>query len=170
MIHSRVLLNFAADLSTSLPGMKGNVKPFRPRGGNSCCFLRRHMPNMQKFAGFFRPGLEDFTKCRETRKKQLTIRKSDARIRTKLNRLIEARYSSVPPGKVVQPPMGKGIIAEAGGSCPGFSCWAVREYLPDCHNSLWSAIIGCSDRPFRDFRISMNRLAKRFIFYTFLKG
>ena len=128
------------------------------------------MPNMQKFTEFFRLELEDFTKYRQTRKKQLTIRKSNARIRTKLNRLIEARYSSVPSGKVVQPPVGKGIAAEAWGSCPGCPCWAVREYLPDCHNSLWSAIIGCSDRPTQGFRISMNRLAKRFIFYTFWKG
>lgn len=65
--------------------------------------------------------------------KELTRRKSRATMQSKLNRLIEARYSSVPSGKVVQPPKEKGITAEVWEICPGFSYWVVREHLPDCH-------------------------------------
>ena len=78
-------------------------------------------------------ALEDYTKNSDDGKKLLTIKKRDARIHSKLNRLIEARYSSVPSGKVVQPPKEKGITAEVWEICPGFSCWVVREHLPDCH-------------------------------------
>ena len=77
--------------------------------------------------------LEDYTKNSDDEKNLLTTQKRDARIHSKLNRLIEARYSSVPSGKVVQPPEEKGITAEVWEICPGFSCWVVREYLPDCH-------------------------------------
>ena len=77
--------------------------------------------------------LEDYTKNLDDGKNLLTTQKRDARIHSKLNRLIEARYSSVPSGKVVQPPEEKGITAEVWEICPGFSCWVVREHLPDCH-------------------------------------
>ena len=43
------------------------------------------------------------------------------------------RYSSVPSGKVVQPPEAKGITAEVWEGCPVVPRWAVREHLPDCH-------------------------------------
>ena len=79
------------------------------------------------------PALEDYTKNLNAPKKLLTTGKRNARIHSKLNRLIEARYSSVPSGKAVQPPKEKGITAEVWEICPGFSCWAVREHLPDCH-------------------------------------
>lgn len=78
-------------------------------------------------------ALEDYTKNSDDGKKLLTIKKRDARIHSKLNRLIEARYSSVLSGKVVQPPKEKGITAEVWEICPGFSYWVVREHLPDCH-------------------------------------
>ena len=84
--------------------------------------------------------LEDYTKNPDALKKLLTTRERNARIHSKLNRLIEARYSSVPSGKVVQPPKGKGITAEVWEICPGFSCWVVREYLPDCHKNLCEAL------------------------------
>lgn len=77
--------------------------------------------------------LEDYTKNSDDEKNLLTTKKCDARIHSKLNRLIEARYSSVPSGKVVQPPKEKGITAEVWEICPGFSYWVVREHLPDCH-------------------------------------
>ena len=57
-----------------------------------------------------------------------------------MNRLIEARYSSVPSGKVVQPPEAKGITAEAWVGCPANPRWAVREDLPDCHKNLCEAL------------------------------
>ena len=91
------------------------------------CRICRNRAAMSVFA------LEDYTKNPDTPKKLLTTGNRDARIHSKLNRLIEARYSSVPSGKVVQPPKEKGITAEVWEICPGFSCWVVREYLPDCH-------------------------------------
>ena len=53
-------------------------------------------------------------------KKQLTGRKSNAKMQSKLNRLIEARYPSVPPAKPVQLRNGKGATAEVPGNacCP----------------------------------------------------
>jgi len=36
-------------------------------------------------------------------------------------------------GKVLQPPDKKGNAAEVGLACKEQVCWAVREYLPDCH-------------------------------------
>lgn len=91
------------------------------------CRIRRN--GMVGFAS----DLEDYTKNADAPKKLLTIGNRDARIHSKLNRLIEARYSSVLSGKVVQPPKEKGITAEVWEICPGFSYWVVREYLPDCH-------------------------------------
>ena len=111
--------------------------------------------------------LEDYTKNSDDGKNLLTIKKCDARIHSKLNRLIEARYSSVPSGKVVQPPKGKGITAEVWEICPDFSCWVVREYLPDCHKNLCEALsLAVRITPFFlwGLRISMDRFPKRFIF------
>ena len=86
-----------------------------------------------------------------------------------MNRLIEARYSSVPSGKVVQPPKEKGITAEVWEICLGFSCWVVREHLPDCHKNLCEALsLAVRITPFFlwGLRISMDRFPKRFIFYS----
>ena len=91
------------------------------------CRIRRNDAAISPFV------LEDYTKNPDTLKKLLTTRERNARIHSKLNRLIEARYSSVPSGKVVQPPKEKGITAEVWEICPGFSYWVVREHLPDCH-------------------------------------
>ena len=53
-------------------------------------------------------------------KKQLTGPKSNAKMQSKLNRLIEARYPSVPSAKPVQLRNGKGATAEVPGNacCP----------------------------------------------------
>ena len=113
--------------------------------------------------------LEDYTKNPDAPKKLLTTGNRNARIHSKLNRLIEARYSSVPSGKVVQPPKGKGITAEVWEICPGFSCWVVREYLPDCHKNLCEALsLAVRIILFLVwvFRISMDRFPKRSIFYS----
>ena len=94
----------------------------------------RHVPDSPKWNGRVRFSIwKIIQKTRMHRKSLLTIGNRDARIHSKLNRLIEARYSSVPSGKVVQPPKEKGITAEVWEICPGFSCWVVREHLPDCH-------------------------------------
>ena len=77
---------------------------------------------MYKFTPFF---LED-----------LTVAARHDSIRSKLNRWIEARVVSVPHGKAGWPRWAKGRTAEVGGVHPDFSCWVVREYLPDCHNTL----------------------------------
>ena len=127
------------------------------------CRIRRN--GMVGFAS----DLEDYTKNPDTLKKLLTTRERNARIHSKLNRLIEARYSSVPSGKVVQPLKEKGITAEVWEICPGFSCWVVREYLPDCHKNLCEALsLAVRIILFLVwvFRISMDRFPKRFIFYS----
>ena len=54
-------------------------------------------------------------------KKQLTGRNINAKMQSKLNRLIEARYPSVPPGRPVQPGKGKGPPPK----CPGNACCPV---------------------------------------------
>ena len=85
----------------------------------------------------------------------------------KLNRLIEVRYSSVPSGKVVQPPGAKGITAEVWEGCPVVPRWAVREDLPDCHKNLCEALsMAVRYARCAPCRIPMNRLTKRFIFYS----
>ena len=60
------------------------------------------------------------------------------------------------------------ITAEVWGICPGFSCWVVREHLPDCHKNLCEAL-SLAVRIILFFlwvfRISMDRFPKRFIFY-----
>ena len=127
------------------------------------CRIRRN--GMVGFAS----DLEDYTKNADAPKKLLTIGNRDARIHSKLNRLIEARYSSVPSGKVVQPPKEKGITAEVWEICLGFSCWVVREHLPDCHKNLCEALsLAVRITPFFlwGLRISMDRFPKRFIFYS----
>ena len=127
------------------------------------CRIRRN--GMVGFAS----DLEDYTKNADAPKKLLTIGNRDARIHSKLNRLIEARYSSVPSGKVVQPPKEKGITAEVWEICPGFSCWVVREHLPDCHKNLCEALslaVRITPSFLWGLRISMDRFPKRFIFYS----
>lgn len=127
------------------------------------CRIRRN--GMVGFAS----DLEDYTKNADAPKKLLTIGNRDARIHSKLNRLIEARYSSVLSGKVVQPPKEKGITAEVWEICPGFSYWVVREHLPDCHKNLCEALsLAVRITPFFlwGLRISMDRFPKRFIFYS----
>ena len=54
--------------------------------------------------------------------------------------LIEARCSSVSPGKARQPPEGKGTTAEGRSGCLPVWSWAVRKDRADCHKTLWSAI------------------------------
>ena len=105
------------------------------------CRIRRN--GMVGFAS----DLEDYTKNADAPKKLLTIGNRDARIHSKLNRLIEARYSSVPSGKVVQPPKEKGITAEVWekGIEDAMQCIETQGlsedrvlviYLPDCHENF----------------------------------
>ena len=54
-------------------------------------------------------------------------------MQSKLNRLIEARYPSVPSAKPVQLRNGKGATAEVSGQCLLSGYWVGREDLPDCH-------------------------------------
>ena len=53
-----------------------------------------------------------------------------------MNRLIEARYTSVPVGKARQPLTEKGMTAEVAGICLCFCSWAGEEDSPDCHKVL----------------------------------
>ena len=69
-------------------------------------------------------------------KKQLTGRNINAKMQSKLNRLIEARYPSVPSAKPVQLRNGKGATAEVSGQCLLSGCWVGREDLPDCHKNF----------------------------------
>ena len=55
---------------------------------------------------------------RKNAKKRLTEPESGVTMQSKLNRLIEARYPSVPPGRPVQPGKGKGPPPK----CPGNAC------------------------------------------------
>ena len=91
------------------------------------CRIRRN--GMVGFAS----DLEDYTKNADAPKKLLTTGNRNARIHSKLNRLIEARYPSVPPAKPVQLRNGKGATAEVLGRCLLSGCWVGREHLPDCH-------------------------------------
>lgn len=154
--------------TTSLPGEGANVKPgFVLDRATGVCFSGDRCRIRRNDAVISPSILEDYTKNPDALKKLLTTRERNARIHSKLNRLIEARYSSVPSGKVVQPPKGKGITAEVWEICPGFSCWVVREYLPDCHKNLCEALsLAVRIILFLVwvFRISMDRFPKRFIF------
>ena len=69
-------------------------------------------------------------------KKQLTGLKSNAKMQSKLNRLIEARYSSVPPARPEQPGKGKGPPPKCldDACCPGAGsaeniCRTVTSFL-----------------------------------------
>ena len=73
-------------------------------------------------------------------KKQLTGRNINAKMQSKLNRLIEARYPSVPSAKPVQLRNGKGATAEVSGQCLLSGCWVGREDLPDCHKFFCEAL------------------------------
>ena len=113
----------------------------------------------------FASDLEDYTKNADAPKKLLTIGNRDARIHSKLNRLIEARYSSVPSGKVVQPPKEKGITAEVWDFHTGSSeniCRTVTKNLCEALSLAVRIILFLV----WVFRISMDRFPKRFIFYS----
>ena len=69
-------------------------------------------------------------------KKQLTGRNINAKMQSKLNRLIEARYPSVLSARPAQPWSGKGATAEVSGQCLLSGCWVGREDLPDCHKNF----------------------------------
>ena len=101
-------------------------------------------------------------------KKQLTGRNINAKMQSKLNRLIEARYPSVLSTRPAQPWSGKGATAEVSGQCLLSGCWVGREDLPDCHKSFFVKryhwLFG-EARWGRFSVYSMNRLAKRFIFF-----
>ena len=84
----------------------------------------------------FASDLEDYTKNADAPKKLLTIGNRDARIHSKLNRLIEARYPSVPSARPEQPWSGNGATAEVSGQCLLSGCWVGREDLPDCHKNF----------------------------------
>ena len=73
-------------------------------------------------------------------KKQLTGRNINAKMQSKLNRLIEARYPSVPSVRPVQLRNGKGATAEVFGQCLLSGCWVGREDLPDCHKFFCEAL------------------------------
>jgi len=73
----------------------------------------------------------------------------------------------------VQPLNGKGCTAEVVEDCPVFRCWVGRENLPDCHNNFvkryrWH--FGFTARFWACIRFTMDRLAKRFIFYPLPDG
>ena len=102
-------------------------------------------------------------------KKQLTGLKSNAKMQSKLNRLIEARYSSVPPARPEQPGKGKGPPPK----CPDNAwypdagsaekiCRTVTSFFVKRYHWLFGDVLFSRDR----FSVySMNRLAKRFIFF-----
>ena len=105
--------------------------------------------------------------------KELTRRKSRATMQSKLNRLIEARYSSVPPARPEQPGKGKGPPPKCldDACCPGAG--SAENICRTVTSFLCSAIIGCSERPVFQGRFSvysMDRLTKRFIFLHFPAG
>ena len=61
---------------------------------------------------------------------------------------IEVRDSSVPFCKARQPRNGKGDAAEVGNPCLRVFCWAVREYLPDCHKNFCGALSTAVNFPY----------------------
>ena len=69
-------------------------------------------------------------------KKQLTGRNINAKMQSKLNRLIEARYPSVPSRKARQPRDRKGATAEVPEKCLLLRRWVGREHLSDCHKAI----------------------------------
>ena len=105
--------------------------------------------------------------------KELTRRKSRATMQSKLNRLIEARYSSVPPARPEQPGKGKGpppkCVDDA--CCPGAG--SAENICRTVTKNLCEALsLAVRITPFFlwGLRISMDRLTKRFIFLHFPAG
>ena len=104
--------------------------------------------------------------------KELTRRKSRATMQSKLNRLIEARYSSVPPARPEQPGKGKGPppkcpdnawYPDAGSAekiCRTVTSFFVKRYHWLFGKARWG----------RFSVYSMDRLTKRFIFLHFPAG
>ena len=100
--------------------------------------------------------------------KELTRRKSRATMQSKLNRLIEARYSSVPPARPEQPGKGKGPPPKClnDACCPGAGsaeniCRTVTSFCGVLSMAVWSRprfTAGCC------FTCSMDRLRRRFFF------
>ena len=72
-------------------------------------------------------------------KKQLTGRNINAKMQSKLNRLIEARYPSVPPARPGSRGRERGHRRSAG-QCLLSGCWVGREDLPDCHKFFCEAL------------------------------
>ena len=72
-------------------------------------------------------------------KKQLTGRNINAKMQSKLNRLIEARYPSVPPTRPGSRGRERGHRRSAG-QCLLSGCWVGREDLPDCHKFFCEAL------------------------------
>ena len=105
-------------------------------------------------------------------KKQLTGPKSNAKMQSKLNRLIEARYPSVPPAKPVQLRNGKGATAEV----PGNACCPVAGSAEKICRTVTSFFVKRYHWLFGKARwgrfsvYSMDRLTKRFIFLHFPAG
>ena len=108
-----------------------------------------------------------FLKFPKNAKKQLTGRDINAKMQSKLNRLIEARYPSVPPAKPVQLRNGKGATAEV----PGNACCPVAGSAEKICRTVTSFFVKRYHWLFGKARwgrfsvYSMNRLAKRFIFF-----
>ena len=102
-------------------------------------------------------------------KKQLTGLKSNAKMQSKLNRLIEARYPSVLSTRPAQPWSGKGATAEVSGQCLVSGCWVGREDLPDCHKFFCEALsLAVRKGPLGPvFRIFHGPLDKAVHFFTF---
>ncbi len=100
-------------------------------------------------------------------KKQLTGRNINAKMQSKLNRLIEARYPSVPSVRPVQLRNGKGATAEV----PGNACCPVAGSAEKICRTVTSFFVKRYHWLFGEARwgrfsvYSMNRLAKRFIFF-----
>ena len=101
-------------------------------------------------------------------KKQLTGLKSNAKMQSKLNRLIEARYPSVPPARPGSRGRERGHRRSAG-QCLLSGCWVGREDLPDCHKFFCEALsLAVRKGPLGPvFRIFHGPLDKAVHFFTF---
>ena len=105
-------------------------------------------------------------------KKQLTGRNINAKMQSKLNRLIEARYPSVPSVRPVQLRNGKGATAEV----PGNACCPVAGSAEKICRTVTSFFVKRYHWLFGKARwgrfsvYSMDRLTKRFIFLHFPAG
>ena len=98
--------------------------------------------------------------------------KGGAKMQSKLNRLIEARYPSVLSTRPEQPWSGKGATAEVSGQCLLSGCWVGREDLPDCHKEkLCEALsMDAAGAGFRFLFIPWIALQKRPTFLLLLQG